>query len=200
MKHMRSTKKFWAYWSVTYNNSIKNLLQSIDAGAWSINPTRDKELKNLVRSPKNNKNLNNDAWSRNINKLNLIFYTLGKSSHAAIAPWEGINALDACVAMYNNVSMMRQQIKTTDRVHCVILKGGDRPNIIPDKTESWYQIRAKTNNDFETLRENLINCAEAAAKATGKEVFGIFSQFHFNTSVFESNFELHGQTSNQNFT
>ena len=82
--------------------------------------------------------------------------------------------MDACVAMYNNVSMMRQQIKMTDRIHCVISKGGDRPNVIPHKTESWYQIPAITNEDFEVLKNKLINCAKAAETATGTHVFLLF--------------------------
>ena len=39
----------------------------------------------------------------------------GKTSHAASAPWDGVNALDAAVAAYNAISTMRQQIKSTDR-------------------------------------------------------------------------------------
>ena len=111
--------------------------------------------------------------------------TKGVATHASGSPWEGKNALDACVAMYNNVSMMRQQIKMTDRVHCVISNGGDRPNVIPDKTVSWYQIRAKTNEDFETLRKKLMSCAEAAEKATGNSFCFIAS--NFNDKLSETN-------------
>ena len=39
----------------------------------------------------------------------------GKTSHAAGAPWAGINALDAAVVAYSSVSAMRQQLKPTDR-------------------------------------------------------------------------------------
>ena len=41
----------------------------------------------------------------------------GKASHAAAFPWEGVNALDAAVMTYNNVSYMRQQMKPTWRIH-----------------------------------------------------------------------------------
>ena len=40
------------------------------------------------------------------------------------APDEGINALDAVVAMYNAVSMLRQQVKSDVRIHGIILAGG----------------------------------------------------------------------------
>lgn len=45
-----------------------------------------------------------------------IIYT-GKASHASGAPWDGINALDAAVQCYTNISHLRQQIKPTWRVH-----------------------------------------------------------------------------------
>ncbi len=41
----------------------------------------------------------------------------GKASHAAAFPHEGINALDAAVMAYNNVSCLRQQMKSSWRVH-----------------------------------------------------------------------------------
>lgn len=34
----------------------------------------------------------------------------GKPAHASAAPWEGVNALDAVVSAYVNISMLRQQI------------------------------------------------------------------------------------------
>lgn len=42
------------------------------------------------------------------------------SAHAAAAPWEGRNALDAAFLAYSSVSMLRQQIKPTHRVHGVV--------------------------------------------------------------------------------
>jgi hypothetical protein len=47
----------------------------------------------------------------------------GVNSHAAGAPWAGVNALDATVQAYTNIAMMRQQFKPSWRVHGVrILK------------------------------------------------------------------------------
>lgn len=41
----------------------------------------------------------------------------GKASHAAAYPWEVVNALDTSVLAYNNLSVLRQQMKPTWRVH-----------------------------------------------------------------------------------
>lgn len=42
------------------------------------------------------------------------------SAHAAASPWEGQNALDAAVLAYNNVALLRQQIRPDCRVHAII--------------------------------------------------------------------------------
>ena|ERR1700761_2260167 len=41
-------------------------------------------------------------------------------AHAAAAPWEGQNALDAAFFAYSAVSVLRQQIKPDQRVHGII--------------------------------------------------------------------------------
>jgi len=91
----------------------------------------------------------------------------GRTSHAAAAPWEGINALDAAVACYNAISMLRQQTKPTSRVHCVITDGGEKPNIIPERSQLDIYMRGLTDEDTLDLVEKVINCAKGAALATG---------------------------------
>src|SRR5690606_35021229 len=41
----------------------------------------------------------------------------GVAAHAAAAPWDGRNALDAAVAAYTSVAALRQHIRPTERVH-----------------------------------------------------------------------------------
>ena len=91
----------------------------------------------------------------------------GRTAHAAATPEMGINALDAFVQAYNNVSTLRQQFLPSDRVHGVIHEGGGAPNVIPDLTISRWIVRAATAQRFETLRERIVACFEAAATATG---------------------------------
>lgn len=56
----------------------------------------------------------------NISLLTDILYHLYHRAHAAAAPWEGQNALDAAVLAYNSISLLRQQIKPNCRVHGII--------------------------------------------------------------------------------
>ncbi|KAJ5462357.1 hypothetical protein N7530_010562 [Penicillium desertorum] len=94
----------------------------------------------------------------------------GKPAHAAAAPWEGINALDAVVSAYVNISMLRQQILPTQKIHGVITNGGDRPNIIPMSATVEYYIRSPTVKTLKPLTEKVVKCFEAAATATGCKV------------------------------
>jgi len=91
----------------------------------------------------------------------------GKTAHAAATPDQGINALDAFVQSYNNVSTLRQQFEPTDRAHGVIHEGGAAPNVIPDRTVSQWIVRASTGERFEILRTKVLACFDAAATATG---------------------------------
>jgi amidohydrolase len=91
----------------------------------------------------------------------------GKPAHAAGAPQQGVNALDAFVQAYNNVSTLRQHLLPTDRVHCIITHGGEAANIIPAYSRSEWMIRATTGSRLEELVTRVTSCFEAAATATG---------------------------------
>lgn len=91
----------------------------------------------------------------------------GKPAHASAAPWEGVNALDAVVSAYVNISMLRQQMLPTQKIHGVVLQGGDRPNVIPASTTVEYYIRSETVKTLKPLTEKVLKCFEAAAIATG---------------------------------
>lgn len=91
----------------------------------------------------------------------------GKESHAAFAPQVGINALDAAVQAYINVSTLRQAMYPTDKVHGVITYGGGAPNVVPAFTSmSWY-VRAGSTERLQELYDKVVACFEAAAMATG---------------------------------
>ena len=91
----------------------------------------------------------------------------GKESHAAYAPQEGINALDAFVQAYMNVSTLRQSFIAGDTVHCIIEHGGDASNIIPSYTRSRWGIRAEREERLTDLVPKVKACWEAAATGTG---------------------------------
>ncbi|KAL7416259.1 amidohydrolase [Mrakia frigida] len=91
----------------------------------------------------------------------------GKTAHAAAAPWEGINALDAAHLAYGSVSALRQQMKPDARVHGIITDGGLAPNVIPEHSAMKYCVRSPKAEEVTALLERVVNCFEAAAEATG---------------------------------
>ena len=91
----------------------------------------------------------------------------GKAVHAAVAPWEGVNALDAAVMTYNSISVLRQQMKPDWRVHAIITKGGTKANVIPEIASMDVWVRASTKDEVAALTSKVRACVEAAALATG---------------------------------
>ena len=59
--------------------------------------------------------------------------------------------MDAAVACYNNVSMMQQQMKPNNRIHGIIVDGGQKPNTIPERSELLFGIRASKDTEVEEL-------------------------------------------------
>jgi amidohydrolase len=95
------------------------------------------------------------------------FYFHGRAAHAAGAPEDGINALDAVVQFYNAISMLRQQVRSDVRIHGIILSGGAAANIIPDYAAIRYRTRADDSDYLAEVVDRVVACAEGAARATG---------------------------------
>jgi len=91
----------------------------------------------------------------------------GKAAHAAAAPHEGRNALDAAVLGYMNVAALRQHILPTERVHGIFTQGGDRANIVPAETAMSWIVRSPTIASLQPLKERVLTCLDAGARACG---------------------------------
>ena len=91
----------------------------------------------------------------------------GRAAHAAAAPHQGRNALDAAVLGYNAVAALRQHMASTDRVHGVFLKAGEKPNIVPDHTVAQWFVRSATAASLQGLKARVLACLEAGAAAAG---------------------------------
>jgi len=115
------------------------------------------------------------ASNRQITRLFLgvvqrVYAFAGKPAHAAAFPEQGINALDAVVMLYNSVAALRQQLPEQAKVHSIITDGGQAPNVIPERAEAFYVIRALELDALANLVKKIDQCAKGAAKATGARV------------------------------
>jgi amidohydrolase len=94
----------------------------------------------------------------------------GKASHAAAAPEEGINALEAVILTFNNVNALRLHLKADARVHGIITHGGVAANIIPDYAAAVFSIRAASQSYAQDIVQRVVACAQAAAMTTGAQL------------------------------
>jgi len=95
-----------------------------------------------------------------------VHYT-GKEAHAASYPEQGINAADAITIAQTAIGLLRQHIRPADRIHGIVTKGGEAPNIVPAHTSAKFYVRAKTLEQLEEIRPRVDRCFEAGALATG---------------------------------
>ncbi|KIJ63658.1 hypothetical protein HYDPIDRAFT_91944 [Hydnomerulius pinastri MD-312] len=91
----------------------------------------------------------------------------GHTAHAGLSPWEGQNALDAAVAAYSSIGLLRQQIKPTHRIHGIFAGQDWAPNIIPDNSTMHWYVRAPTTKEAFETTARAKKCFEAAALGTG---------------------------------
>jgi amidohydrolase len=98
-----------------------------------------------------------------------VEYT-GKEAHAAMYPELGVNAADAQTVAQVGIGLLRQHIRSTDRIHGIVLKGGEAANIVPAHTTARYFVRSRTIEDLAALRPRVLACFEAGATATGCDV------------------------------
>ena len=118
--------------------------------------------------------------STNANK-SAKFRFYGKPSHAAIAPQKGRSALDGVEAMNYMANLLREHVPEETRIHYVITKGGQAPNIVPDLAEVYYYLRHPQTRMVEQLWHRLVAAAEGAALGTGTKMD--YEVIHGNYSV-----------------
>ena len=90
----------------------------------------------------------------------------GYSTHAAGAPEKGRSSLDAVEAMNHMVNLMREHIPDGSRIHYVITRGGNAPNVVPDYAEAFYYVRDFNVDILENIWARVIKAAEGAALGT----------------------------------
>jgi len=95
-----------------------------------------------------------------------VRYT-GKESHASAFPELGVNAADALTIAQTALGLLRQHIRSTDRIHGIVTNGGAAPNVVPAHTSARYIIRSETLDQLAELRPRVHRCFEAGALATG---------------------------------
>lgn len=90
----------------------------------------------------------------------------GKSAHAAANPWLGRSALDALVLFDHALSLMREHIRPTGRIHRIVTGGGAAANIIPDHAKGQFWLRDASWDSVQEMLGRMRKAADGAALAT----------------------------------
>ena len=69
-------------------------------------------------------------------------------------------------AMNSMVNMMREHVTDDTRIHYVITRGGEAPNVVPDFAEAYYYAY-KTRDEVIRVFDRIVNAAKGAALGTG---------------------------------
>jgi aminobenzoyl-glutamate utilization protein B len=93
----------------------------------------------------------------------------GKAAHAAADPWNGRSAVAALEFFTTGLNRMREFVKPTVRMHYVIQKGGDVPNVVPEYARVWCWLRDSKRTGVEELLSRARKIAEGAALMAGVE-------------------------------
>ena len=94
----------------------------------------------------------------------------GAAAHAGSSPERGRNALNGLIRLFTGIDGWRQHILTTSRVHGIIDFGGDAVNVVPDRAEGRFEMRAKDLATLEEMVATFTDIAQGAALETSTTV------------------------------
>jgi aminobenzoyl-glutamate utilization protein B len=94
----------------------------------------------------------------------------GVAAHAAAAPERGRSALDGVEAMNFMSNLMREHIPDDARLHYIITRGGDAPNVVPEFAEVFYYVRHRNPVVMAEIFDRLVKISDGAAEGTGTQV------------------------------
>ena len=93
----------------------------------------------------------------------------GKTAHAAFDPWNGRSAADAAEAFVHGVNLLREHVRPTVRMHYVIQKAGEVPNVVPDYAKVWMWVRDSKGPGVETVLARVRQIADGAGRIADVE-------------------------------
>ena len=112
-------------------------------------------------------NENSVRVASNLAIASVKFRFKGISTHAAGAPEKGRSALDGVEVMDYMMNMMREHVPSESRIHYVITKGGEAPNVVPANAEVYYFFRHPDMRTVKDILDRSILAAQGAALGTG---------------------------------
>jgi len=112
----------------------------------------------------------------------------GKIAHAAAAPEQGINALDAAVGTFNGIQTYLKTLGKDARINGIFTSGGTKPSIIPDHAALKYYIRSLQMKTTDAMIASVKKIAQKNANKVGAKLKisqnpWIYEPFHPNRTL-----------------
>jgi len=106
-----------------------------------------------------------DTGNRATSKRTYIFH--GKPAHAALAPWDGVSALDALLLTFQGIEFLREHVEDDIRIHYSIDKPTGPANVVHDEAVASVQVRSLYKSRMLRVWERVEKIAEGACLMTG---------------------------------
>lgn len=126
----------------------------------------------MVHSTSNPEHGKFALWRSNNGTIIKRIQYLGLARHAAAAPHEGINALNAAMIGISAIHAQRDTFRDQDhvRVHPIITKGGEAPNVVPADVRIETYVRGATLPAMKDADTKVDRALRAGALALGAKV------------------------------
>jgi amidohydrolase len=94
---------------------------------------------------------------------------IGKAAHAASAPHEGVNALNAAMSAMMCIHAQRETFRDEDRirVHPIITNGGELVNVVPSRVTMETYVRGASREAIIDASEKVDRAIDGASYAIG---------------------------------
>ena len=99
-----------------------------------------------------------------------VKYTFSGAPAHELTAWNGRNALEAVIKLFDNIDSVRANMRPETRIEGAITEGGAAPNVVPDKASADFFIRYPDSVYLDQITAWVNDAARAAALATGTKV------------------------------
>lgn len=91
----------------------------------------------------------------------------GRAAHAVASPEKGINALHALLRLFAAVDGLLPALSPETRMPGIVVEGGRRANIVPDRAVGRFTLRAGDGPRLRRVEREFRAAARAAARSVG---------------------------------
>lgn len=108
--------------------------------------------------------------SVNMLAQNVFFAFTGRPAHTTAVPWQGRNALDGVIGVFNGVNALRQQAHPEIRITGIVTDGPTTIASIPERAAAMFRVRGFDEAMVLDVVERVKACGRGAALQTGTSV------------------------------